>query len=100
MKKKYILCFFILLAILSGSIVFCAEKDKKEDDNYKKAVKYFYQKKLEMAEVLFQEELKTNPENSLAYSYLGDIFFEKKKYDGKKLKCGKRTYFFDIHEAK
>jgi len=25
---------------------------------------------------------------------------EKKKYDGKVLKCGKRTYFFDVHEAK
>jgi tetratricopeptide (TPR) repeat protein len=55
---------------------------KKEDTAFDKAVKYFYQNKLEMAEILLQEELKNNPENSMAYSYLGDIFLEKKRYDG------------------
>ena len=32
--------------------------------------------------VLLQESLKKDPENQLAYSYLGDIFLRKKRYDG------------------
>lgn len=58
------------------------EKKKPEDDTFKKAVSYFYQNKLEMAEILLQDELKKNPENQMAYSYLGDIFLQKKRYDG------------------
>jgi len=59
-----------------------SQVEVKKDDTYKKAVKYFYQKKFEMAEVLFQESLKKDPENVLAYSYLGDILLSKKNYDG------------------
>lgn len=54
----------------------------EEDDTFKKAVKYFFQRKFEMAELLLQESLKKNPENQMAYSYLGDIFLMKKEYDG------------------
>jgi tetratricopeptide (TPR) repeat protein len=50
-------------------------------ETFKKAEKYFYQKKFEMAELLLQEELKANPENLTAYSYLGDIFLKKERYD-------------------
>ncbi|RPI93119.1 MAG: tetratricopeptide repeat protein [Spirochaetales bacterium] len=57
-------------------------KEKAEDDGFKKATAYFYERKFEMAEILLQEELKKNPENRLAYSYLGDIFFYKKRMDG------------------
>lgn len=57
-------------------------KDAAEDDGFKKATAYFYERKFEMAEILLQEELKKNPENRLAYSYLGDIFFHKKRLDG------------------
>ncbi|MBN1500888.1 MAG: tetratricopeptide repeat protein [Spirochaetes bacterium] len=53
----------------------------KQSETFKKAVKYFFQKKFDMAELLLQQELKENPENQLAYSYLGDIFFERKQYD-------------------
>ncbi|HNX59957.1 MAG TPA: tetratricopeptide repeat protein, partial [Spirochaetota bacterium] len=35
-----------------------------------------------MAELLLQEELRSNPENGVAYSYLGDIFLYKNQYDG------------------
>ena len=52
-----------------------------KDDGFKKASKYFFQKKYDMAELLLQEELKKNPENGLAYSYLGDIFMQKKQFD-------------------
>ena len=54
----------------------------EEDDTFKKAVKYFFQRKFEMAELLLRESLKKNPENQLAYGYLGDIFLMKKQYDG------------------
>ncbi|MBN2403068.1 MAG: tetratricopeptide repeat protein [Spirochaetes bacterium] len=80
-KKRLLITFPILFLLFSLSENLYSQKNK-EEDNFKKAVKYFYQKKLEMAEILLQEEVKKNPENSLAYSYLGDIFFEKKRYDG------------------
>ncbi len=76
---------FILICIYSVLLLnvnlYSLEPEKKED-LFKKAVKYFYQKKYEMAELLFQEELKKSPENQKAYSYLGDIFLYKKRYDG------------------
>lgn len=55
---------------------------KKEEDAFTRATKYFFQKKFEMAEVLFQEVIKNDPENALAYSYLGDILLKKMQYDG------------------
>ena len=82
MKNKSSIIHFLLFCQMfyAGGAIYAAKP--KEDENFKKAVKYFYQKKLEMAEILLQEEVKKNPENSLAYSYLGDIFFEKKRFDG------------------
>lgn len=61
--------------------VYSIDQNSK-DPNFEKAVKYFYQKKFEMAELMLQEVIKKDPENSMAYSYLGDIFLEKKIYDG------------------
>ncbi len=55
--------------------------DRFKSENFKKALKYFFQKKYEMAQFLLQQELKENPENYFAYSYLGDIFLYKKEYD-------------------
>lgn len=52
-----------------------------QSETFTKAVKYFFQKKYEMAELLLQKELQDNPENYFAYSYLGDIFLYKKQYD-------------------
>ncbi|HRX14808.1 MAG TPA: tetratricopeptide repeat protein [Spirochaetota bacterium] len=49
--------------------------------NFKKGMSYYFQKKFEMAEYHLQEELKENPENYFAYSFLGDIFLIKKRYD-------------------
>lgn len=50
-------------------------------ETFTKAIKYFFQKKYEMAQLLLQKELQDNPENYFAYSYLGDIFLQKKQYD-------------------
>lgn len=61
---------------------FVYSQAKKEDDTFTRATKYFFQKKFEMAEVLFQEVIKKEPENALAYSYLGDILLKKQQYDG------------------
>ncbi len=66
--------------LLEGSS-YPAENGKK-DTLYKKATRYFFEKKFEMAELLLQEVIKKNPENVMAYSYLGDIFLQKKRYDG------------------
>ncbi len=84
MPDKYHSYKIVLIAILSTCLTLTSlEAQKKEtEDNYKKAVKYFFQSKFEMAELLFQEELKKNPENGMAYSYLGDIYLRKKRYDG------------------
>ncbi len=75
MKHKVILWLLILL--MPGTLY-----ARQETDIYKKAVKYFYQRKFEMAEILLQESIKKNPENYKAYCYLGDIFLQKKKYNG------------------
>ncbi len=83
LKKIIIYSFTIFYAFAFLNVdLYSSENKKKKDDTFKKAVRYFYQKKIEMAELLLQEELKKNPENELAYSYLGDIFFNKKRYDG------------------
>ncbi len=82
LKKLIILSLTLSYVLLLNVDMFSLEDKKKEDTTFNKAVRYFYQKKLEMAELLLQEELKKNPENEVAYSYLGDIFFKKKRYDG------------------
>ena len=83
LKKTKLQFSLIFIAVLfSTTASFSIEPKSSEESNFKKAVRYFYQKKLEMAELMLQEELKINPENELAYSYLGDIFFKKKRYDG------------------
>jgi tetratricopeptide (TPR) repeat protein len=77
---------FTLFAVLSALIFtvpsYSQTDAKKPSETFKKAESYFFQKKFEMAEVLLQEELRSNPENAVAYTYLGDIFLEKKMVDG------------------
>jgi tetratricopeptide (TPR) repeat protein len=71
-----------LLLFLYASALNAQNADRGKDEVFDRAVKYFYDQKFEMAELLLQETLKKNPENHLAYSYLGDIFLKKKRYDG------------------
>jgi len=76
---------FVILGLALCATALPAQVKGKEpagDDGFKKATAYFYERKFEMAEILLQEELKKNPENRMAYSYLGDIFFQKKRLDG------------------
>lgn len=79
--NKKIIALSVTISLLYQGNVFSNEK-KEKDGLYKKATGYFFQKKFEMAELLFQEVIKRNPENVMAYSYLGDIFLKKKRYDG------------------
>lgn len=58
------------------------EVKKKADDPMKKGITFLYQQKYEMAEMMFQEEIKRNPDNAKAWSYLGDISLVNRKYDG------------------
>lgn len=78
MKKTPFVTLFFLLLLQS----FAFTQAKTEEDLFIRATKYFFQKKFEMAEVLFQEVIKKEPENALAYSYLGDIYLKKQQYDG------------------
>jgi tetratricopeptide (TPR) repeat protein len=67
----------IILCVISQT----GDKAPQTESAFEKGQKYFYQKKFEMAEVMFLEALKTNPENALTYSYLGDLVLAKKRYD-------------------
>jgi tetratricopeptide (TPR) repeat protein len=81
-KRRFILATALLCALACfPGIAPAAEKPGDEKDLFKKAVAYFYERKFEMAELMFQVVLKTDPENQLAYSYLGDIFLQKKRLD-------------------
>lgn len=80
-KNKLLIIVYTSFLLFSNEI-FSLEKSQKEEKLIKKAINYFFQNKFEMAELLFQEEIKNNPENALAYSYLGDIFLKKKRFDG------------------
>jgi tetratricopeptide (TPR) repeat protein len=82
MTRSLILSGLIMLFTAGGYAAAEDAKKPAEEPLFKKAVGYYYQQKFEMAELMLQEELKTNPENALAYSYLGDIFLLKKRYDG------------------
>lgn len=53
----------------------------ESDEQFRKAEAYFFQQRFSMAEVLLQEVIKKDPENHLAYSYLGDIFITNNRYD-------------------
>jgi tetratricopeptide (TPR) repeat protein len=79
--KKLTLLFTAVL-FLSALPALYAQNREKEETSYQKGVRYFYQNKFEMAVILLQEAIKADPENALAYSYLGDIFLGKKRYDG------------------
>lgn len=69
---------FLTLIILNTS---ASAQENNSDEQFKKATNYFFQKKFEMAELLLKEVIKNNPENTTAYSYLGDIYLNKKQYD-------------------
>jgi len=81
MRIIFLALIFSAYWVLNNNI-YIMGAETKEESLFKKAVKYFYQNKFEMAELLLQEEVKKNPENELAYSYLGDIFLIKKRFDG------------------
>ncbi len=78
MKKQICITMLLILSLQWASF----SQVKKEEDPFTRGTKYFFQKKFEMAEVLFQEVIKKQPENALAYSYLGDIYLRKGQLDG------------------
>jgi tetratricopeptide (TPR) repeat protein len=80
--KKTVFSVITLSILLISSALAAQTAKPKQSETFKKAETYFIQKKFDMAEVLLQEELRKNPENAVAYAYLGDIFLEKKQYDG------------------
>jgi len=78
--KKYFKAS-VTLIIITFFAVSSFSQNSKDEDTFKKASTYFFQKKFEMAEHLLKEVIRDNPENVAAYSYLGDIYLNKKQYD-------------------
>ncbi|HOT44730.1 MAG TPA: tetratricopeptide repeat protein [Spirochaetota bacterium] len=76
----------ILLKILLATILAIPSpsfpQEEGEEELLRKATGYFFQKKFDMAESLFQQIIDKNPDNAQACAYLGDIFLIKKRYDG------------------
>lgn len=72
---------FKILTIIFILFQIPAYAGTEKNTKFHKAQKYFFQKKFEMAEIMFQEVLKNDPENEKAYSYLGDLFLKKKRYN-------------------
>ena len=70
---------FVLIPVVIITCVLTAHA--KQDDLFKRASNCFFQKKFEMAEMLFQEAIKQEPFNAMSHSYLGDIYLMKKRYD-------------------
>jgi len=75
-------CILIILTSFFLIVPGFSQDDPENAAIFKKAEYYFFQNKLEMAELMLQECIKKNPENGKAYSYLGDIFLKKKNFDG------------------
>jgi tetratricopeptide (TPR) repeat protein len=83
-KKVFTPLNSLLIVMLTAVITFPAGGITAEDENtvlFRKAVSYFFQKKFDMAEMMLQEVIRKDPENALAYSYLGDIFVSRQRYD-------------------
>ena len=76
--KKYISLIILFICMSVEAL----PQSGGQEDTFKKATTYFFQKKFEMAELLLQEVIKKEPENEAAYSYLGDIYLIKNRYDG------------------
>ena len=71
-------CLILLVtSAAGGALSFAGDEDRVL---FEKGVRYFFQRKFEMALMLFQDTLKKNPENEEAYSYIGDIYLERKDY--------------------
>lgn len=83
-RRRSFACALIpaLLAIVCAGVVPALSQESPGDDLFRKAASFFFQKKFDMAESLLQQVIDREPENALAYSYLGDIFLIKQRYDG------------------
>jgi tetratricopeptide (TPR) repeat protein len=76
--KRILYVIMISLCIITGVLPLFSEE---KEELFTRAADYFFQQKFEMAEELLQEVIKKEPDNALAYSYLGDIFLKKMQYD-------------------
>jgi tetratricopeptide (TPR) repeat protein len=71
-----------ILACMCTGLYPVLSQEIRDDDLFRKATSYFFQKKFDMAESLLQQVIDREPNNALAYSYLGDIFLIKQRFDG------------------
>jgi tetratricopeptide (TPR) repeat protein len=80
--KHPALHLILIMACICAFPLPSSSQEESNDDAFKKASNYFFQKKFDMAESLLQQIIDKNPGHALAHAYLGDIFFIKKRYDG------------------
>lgn len=98
MNKRILKGVIAILIYMLCAIPAYSASDSDKESTFEKAQRYYFQRKFEIAELLLQQALKENPENEKAYSYLGDIFLEKKRYDGA-LKLYQRALDLDPDNA-
>lgn len=72
---------YILLAVVWLCPLAAGAQANGENALFQKATSYFFQKKFDLAESLLRQIIEKNPDNGLAYSYLGDILLVDRKYD-------------------
>lgn len=71
--RKILFTFFLILPF---SFIIA-----KESELFKRAEKYYFQKKYEISLKLFEKILEETPDHARALSYSGDIYLIKKEYD-------------------
>lgn len=72
----------LILAFLCALPIPSFSQADTEEDMFRRAADYFFQRKFDMAESLLERIIDRNPDHAAALSYLGDIFLIKKRYDG------------------
>ena len=73
--------YLITAVVFACSIDLPAQETKSPNELFEKASAYFFKKNFDAARPLLQRVIDEDPGNSLAYTYLGDIYLIKKRYN-------------------
>lgn len=79
MGKIFLSNMFLFIAVLAW--VPLNDAFSEENELFKRAESYYFQKKYEISLKLFQKILEEKPDHGKALSYSGDIYLIKKEYD-------------------
>ncbi len=76
--RKILILEFLFLSV---SVYSQDTRTQSKDELFQKAAANYFKRNFVTAEPLLQRVIEENPGNSLAYSYLGDIYLVKKRYN-------------------